>query len=179
MEYLIELEKMVGKNEAVVVDSSMRVTSRANWIRAATLVIEKDAYTLFPRPDGSVIRTPKFTMPFPLVVALNRYVAYVPPKSKTPNNYIKKSIILERDGYICQYCGKYGDTVDHILPESRGGLHSWENLCAACKKCNNNKSNRTPQEAGLNVPVIPKFYDVNRISKIQSSFYNALNEISF
>jgi 5-methylcytosine-specific restriction endonuclease McrA len=40
-------------------------------------------------------------------------------------------------------------TIDHIIPKSRGGSESWENLVAACTKCNNKKGNRTPDEAGM------------------------------
>lgn len=50
-----------------------------------------------------------------------------------------KEMILERDENICQYCGRYGDTVDHIKPKSEGGISSPINCVAACRKCNTNK----------------------------------------
>lgn len=64
----------------------------------------------------------------------------------------KKNIFL-RDGYTCQYCGRAFDrselSLDHILPQSRGGKDTWENLVAACKPCNGRKDDQTPEEAGM------------------------------
>ena len=57
--------------------------------------------------------------------------------------------ILERDQYICAYCGRKADTVDHIVPKSKGGTEADSNLVACCKRCNSKKSDRTPQEAGM------------------------------
>lgn len=57
--------------------------------------------------------------------------------------------ILERDGHTCQYCGKPGATVDHIMPRSRGGPDSWENCVCACGLCNRKKNNQTPKEANM------------------------------
>ncbi len=58
--------------------------------------------------------------------------------------------IYQRDGYTCQYCGSTEClTVDHVIPKSKGGLTRDDNLVTACRKCNNHKAARTPQEAGL------------------------------
>jgi 5-methylcytosine-specific restriction endonuclease McrA len=60
--------------------------------------------------------------------------------------------ILERDKYVCQYCGPDGNkatTIDHVLPKSRGGGSNPGNLVAACFKCNQKKGDRTPDEAGM------------------------------
>lgn len=73
--------------------------------------------------------------------------------------------IHERDHWTCAYCGRSVSktpaseallaTVDHILPSSRGGLSSWQNLVSACKECNNRKAARTPEEAGMMLRVEP------------------------
>lgn len=57
--------------------------------------------------------------------------------------------ILERDEYVCGYCGKKARTVDHIVPRSKGGDEHPDNLVAACKNCNNVKSNRSLKECGF------------------------------
>lgn len=57
--------------------------------------------------------------------------------------------ILKRDEYMCAYCGRKADTVDHVIPKSKGGDESDENLAACCKRCNMKKQNRTPKEAGM------------------------------
>ena len=77
-------------------------------------------------------------------------------------NYYPKTIpltrknLLRRDNYICQYCGIKNKpmTIDHILPKQRGGKDSWDNLVAACTKCNHKKNNRTPRES--NMPLLKK-----------------------
>ncbi|GGJ64415.1 HNH endonuclease [Virgibacillus salexigens] len=54
--------------------------------------------------------------------------------------------ILQRDKYTCCYCGRYGDTVDHIKPKSNGGISSFNNCICACKRCNKNKDNLSLDE---------------------------------
>ena len=61
-----------------------------------------------------------------------------------------KGGVYIRDGHRCAYCGAKGaDSIDHIIPASRGGLWTWENCVAACRDCNGRKRNRTPEEAGM------------------------------
>lgn len=85
-------------------------------------------------------------IPFPTIVRLLIYIR-VPYKKIV----LSRKNILRRDAYKCQYC-KRGDvplTIDHIVPKSKGGDDSWENLVAACVKCNNNKGDRSPDEAKM------------------------------
>jgi 5-methylcytosine-specific restriction endonuclease McrA len=61
---------------------------------------------------------------------------------------------------VCAYCGGPAQTVDHVLPKSRGGASSWLNLVAACFGCNRAKDDRTPAEAGMKLrvtPYVPRF----------------------
>lgn len=57
-----------------------------------------------------------------------------------------RQMILERDNYTCQYCGEYGDTIDHIIPKSKGGISSFKNCICACKRCNTKKGDLFPEE---------------------------------
>ena len=63
--------------------------------------------------------------------------------------------VLRRDSHRCAYCGAAASTIDHVLPRSRGGMDSWENLVACCLRCNNVKGDRTPQEMNWNLRFIP------------------------
>lgn len=85
----------------------------------------------------------------PSVIRLVDY-AVVPYKRPIPS----RRNIFVRDQYTCMYCGKKTKELEleHIIPRSRGGPSSWENLCAACRACNSRKDNRTPEEA--NMPLI-------------------------
>lgn len=58
-------------------------------------------------------------------------------------------VILERDSFLCRYCGDPANSVDHVTPKSRGGTEDHGNLVASCKTCNSKKNGRTPEEAGL------------------------------
>ena len=70
---------------------------------------------------------------------------------------LSRKNILRRDGHRCQYCGTTANlTLDHVMPKSRGGEDSWENLTTACIRCNNKKGNRTPEEAKLTILNLPK-----------------------
>jgi len=78
---------------------------------------------------------------------------------KIPNRIyrLSKRNIFARDNWTCQYCktklSTSNGTLDHIVPRSKGGESSWENLVTACKPCNSRKGNKTPNEAGMQLAV--------------------------
>jgi len=90
--------------------------------------------------------------PWPKVVRLVRYV--VASWMYRPAAYGREAV-LRRDLHRCAYCGERADTVDHLLPRSRGGTWTWMNTVAACRRCNNRKGNRTPHEAGMHLRFQP------------------------
>lgn len=65
---------------------------------------------------------------------------------KSEEDIIIKEEVLERDRYICYYCGKFGNTVDHLVPKSKGGEYTHDNLVCACQKCNCKKDNISEEE---------------------------------
>lgn len=79
-------------------------------------------------------------------------IRYYTPFFQKKLTYSRK-IILLRDQFMCQYCGYAGSykdmTIDHIIPQSLGGKHSFDNCVAACKDCNCSKGARTPEEANM------------------------------
>ncbi len=92
--------------------------------------------------------------PFPRPKVL-RLVRYVVMRWKHRRGQLcTKAAIKARDKH-CGYCGGAPDTVDHIVPRSRGGTLTWENAVAACLRCNHRKANRTPAEAGMTLLVTP------------------------
>jgi 5-methylcytosine-specific restriction endonuclease McrA len=93
-----------------------------------------------------VIHTATSSMLRPSVIRLLRYVVY--PYRKIT---LTRQNVFKRDGNACVYCGSKKDlTLDHVIPKSRGGRDSWENLVTCCQKCNAKKADRTPIEAGMN-----------------------------
>jgi len=92
--------------------------------------------------------------PLPRVLRLVRYVAMRWRYRREHAPACTKAGVRMRDGQ-CAYCGGPADTVDHVLPRSRGGASSWTNLVAACSPCNSRKANRTPAEAGMELLLTP------------------------
>lgn len=169
MENIKSLEKIVGTGRVAVVDSTMQFKDFVNWQRAVTMVVTDEAYTLIPNANGKLVRSPSISVELPLVVCLNRFVAYR-QNHIMDGQTVSKHTIRTRDKFICQYCDKRGRTIDHIYPKSRGGLNTWDNMCVACSKCNGEKGDRTPQEAGMRVPNIPKTVD----NEIQYAVYREI-----
>ena len=91
----------------------------------------------------------------PSVIRLLAY-RHIPQQSRA----LSRKNILLRDRNTCQFCGRLFPsselTLDHVLPRSRGGRSSWENLVACCYQCNNTKGDRTPEEAGLKLARRPR-----------------------
>ncbi|MCF4121419.1 HNH endonuclease [Antribacter sp. KLBMP9083] len=92
--------------------------------------------------------------PLPRVLRLVRYVAMRWLYKTNGAPACTKLGVKRRDG-ACVYCGGSAETVDHVLPRSRGGGSTWLNLVAACYACNSFKADRTPAEAGMLLHVTP------------------------
>jgi len=113
-------------------------------VRKAIVLLYLGKAELVAVKEGLQIRSVSTSYPFPSIVRLSMFVR-VPHKKII----LSRKNILRRDGHRCMYCGR-GDvplTVDHVLPISRGGDESWENLVTACVSCNNRKGDRTPEES--------------------------------
>ena len=88
--------------------------------------------------------------PWPRVLRLVRYVKTAFQYARSPA--WSKRGVLRRDAHRCAYCSGKADTVDHLLPQSRGGRNSWLNTVAACTRCNHAKANRTPARPACGWP---------------------------
>lgn len=92
--------------------------------------------------------------PLPRVLRLVRYVAMRWRYRAAGRPAVTKEGVKRRDGE-CAYCGGPAETVDHVVPRSRGGDSSWLNLVGACVPCNHRKADRTPLEAGMPLRLAP------------------------
>ncbi len=99
------------------------------------------------------VRSPTFEMKLPSVVSLKTYVQ----PAKYPA-FTRFNVFL-RDRFACQYCGDGDDlTFDHVIPRSKGGRTTWENVTTACSPCNLRKGGRLLRETGMHLrawPVVP------------------------
>jgi 5-methylcytosine-specific restriction endonuclease McrA len=100
------------------------------------------------------------TMHVPSVIRLLEY-RRIPHQTRA----LSRKNILMRDRYTCQYCHRACPaselTLDHVVPRSRGGETSWENLVACCHHCNNRKGNRTPDEANMRLARNPRPFSLH------------------
>ncbi len=110
--------------------------------------------------NGHDLHSAQITMNAPSVIRLMEY-RHIPHERRS----LSRKNILLRDQYTCQYCRKLFTpaelTLDHVLPRSRNGASTWENLVAACKKCNHKKGNQTPEEAGMRLLKRPRPFSLH------------------
>jgi 5-methylcytosine-specific restriction endonuclease McrA len=148
--------------------------------RAIRLVIDRKAEIL--EVDGArVFRSEHDAVPAPAVIRLVRFV-HVPRRFR---RQVTNTFLFARDGYCCQYCGRHRVelrgrdflTRDHVVPLSRGGLNSWENVVTACSPCNNRKGSHLSHELGmvpLHAPHEPNYVElvwaVRRITIVQAKY---------
>ncbi|NHQ59520.1 HNH endonuclease [Chlorobium sp. BLA1] len=133
------------RSKVLVLNSSYEPLTVCDAQKAVLLLFGGKAVSVTHNPDR-VIRTVSTSFPMPSIVRLTVFVR-VPYKRIMLN---RKNILL-RDAYQCQYCGRTDLplTIDHVVPRSRGGDYSWENLITACRRCNTKKGDKTPREADM------------------------------
>ncbi len=138
--------------------------------RKAIVLLFLGKAELLETSDGKLLHSVSMSMPFPSVLRLGFYVK-IPYK----NIILSRKNILRRDGHRCQFCGRsdIALTVDHVIPSSRGGEDTWENLVCACVRCNNRKGDRTPEEADM--PLRRKPMRPNHVTFIRQ-FVGTVNE---
>lgn len=128
-------------------------------VRRAVVLLLKEKAQLVEAAE-STLRSENQCLPCPLVIRLVAYIR-IPRRLCPP---VSRRAVLARDSHTCQYCGARPGrnllTVDHVVPRSRGGTKSWDNLVAACQPCNRRKGGRRPEEAGMRLlapPAPPKY----------------------
>jgi 5-methylcytosine-specific restriction endonuclease McrA len=101
--------------------------------------------------SGRLVRSERLALDEPSVVRLARYVQVPYPRHRAPN----RRGVLTRDAHVCQYCGAVAETIDHVVPRSRGGGHTWDNVVAACCRCNSSKRDRLLAETTMRLVRVP------------------------
>ncbi len=98
------------------------------------------------------VRSPSILISVPRCIRL-----HVSPERMWKMPPVSRKNLLRRDAHQCQYCGNRKNlTIDHIIPRSKGGKHTWNNVVIACVDCNSRKGNKTPTEAGMALATQPK-----------------------
>jgi len=113
--------------------------------RAIILMLAGRAETIATPDDPIIFHSASMEVEVPAIVRLHDMVK-LPTKVRTPP-LTRRSLLL-RDNYQCAYCLGYADTIDHVIPRSRGGKHVWTNVVAACRRHNMQKGDRLLEEIG-------------------------------
>jgi 5-methylcytosine-specific restriction endonuclease McrA len=151
-------------NQAVLVlNQNYEPLNICNVRRALVLVIGGKAEVLEQNLVG--IATSRDIYPAPTVIRLTYFIRRPRPRVK-----LTRREIFIRDHHTCQYCGTRGHdlTIDHVIPRSRGGMHTWDNVVAACRTCNHRKGGKSIAEARMalrNQPHEPRagaYYTIER-----------------
>ena len=117
--------------------------------RAIVLVLAEKAEPVDSADD--VVHAELISLAVPIVARLTRYVR-VPYPAQVP---LSRRAVFTRDGQTCVYCGSSATSIDHVVPRSRGGTHTWDNVVAACRRCNHTKADRSLAEMGWALPHPP------------------------
>jgi 5-methylcytosine-specific restriction endonuclease McrA len=144
----------VLQNSVVVFSKNYLPMSRINIKRAIALLVTGQAEPVdFSNTTGWQIRSPNIVLQVPehirLTISNPERMWKMPP--------VNRREVFRRDNHTCQYCGNTQSlTIDHVIPKSKGGPHSWDNVVAACEPCNSHKGDRTPHEANMTLKTRPK-----------------------
>lgn len=157
---------IVRKNSVLLLNADYTFLNTINMKRSLSLWARGKARIL--KSNGKKIH-PGMNITQPEVVILTDYI-HVPFECRQVK--LSREAIMLRDNFTCQYSGrklkKSEIQIDHIIPRSRGGKNTWDNLVVASDEMNNLKGNRTPEEAGLKLirkPFKPNITDL--LSNIQ------------
>lgn len=135
----------------LVLNQNYEPINVTNARRALTLVLSSKAEVLEIGEER--LNSPSTSVECPLVIRLQYMVRR--PHRRIP---LTRREVFLRDDYTCQYCGhRTRDlTLDHVVPRSKGGAHTWDNLVSACAPCNHKKGRRTVEQARMHLRSLPR-----------------------
>ena len=141
--------------DTLLLSQSFEPVEQVSWQRAMTLWIAGRVEVIEAYGDRRV-QSPSQAFEMPSIV---RYIRGRRPFRQTRVKFSKPTVHA-RDKGCCQYCSTplrlNESTFDHVIPRSRGGATSWENVVIACRPCNQKKGNKTPKEANMRLVASPK-----------------------
>jgi 5-methylcytosine-specific restriction endonuclease McrA len=122
-------------------------------VRRAVVLLLKEKAEVVERADWE-LHSANSTIARPVVI---RLVTYVRIPRDTHRRKITRRAVFARDNWTCQYCGARAQlTVDHVVPRSKGGGSTWDNIVASCAPCNRRKGDALPRQAGMHLRTQPR-----------------------
>ncbi|NKS87106.1 HNH endonuclease [Rhodococcus hoagii] len=143
----------LNKRRVLLLNATFEPLTALPARRAVVLMVCDKADAVHEDPLGPVIHSEGCSLQVPSVIRLRNYVR-VPYRSRVP---MTRAALMHRDRFRCGYCGNKAETIDHVVPRSRGGGHSWENCVACCAPCNHRKADKLLTELGwtLRTALVP------------------------
>ncbi|MFC8527652.1 HNH endonuclease [Nocardia sp. NPDC057227] len=140
------------KRRVLLLNATFEPLTALSARRAVVLLICGKADPVHQDPENPVVHSAEAAVAVPSVIRLRTYVR-VPYRARVP---MTRAALMHRDRYRCGYCGGKAETIDHVIPRSRGGEHSWENCVASCAPCNHRKADKMLSELGwvLRAPLV-------------------------
>ena len=135
---------------ALVLNASYEPLSVVSARRACVLVLTGKADTM--ESSDQVLHSERLAIEVPSVVKLRYYVKVAFGRRSA----LSRRGVFARDGHACQYCGGRAESIDHVHPRSRGGEHAWDNVVAACRRCNTLKRDRLLAETSMRLQSMPR-----------------------
>lgn len=135
----------LDRYRALLLDRAYRPVLALSWRRA--LLLELGGRVEVLEYYSRRVRTPSRDFPLPAVLRAPMRVDPAPGRVA-----LTRRNVMLRDGHSCVYCGASAGvklTIDHVVPRSRGGRSTWDNVVTACGPCNRRKGDRTPEELGI------------------------------
>jgi 5-methylcytosine-specific restriction endonuclease McrA len=127
-------------------------------VRRAVVLLLKEKAELIEHAEYE-LHSASSTMSRPMVI---RLVSYVRVPRDTHRRKITRRAVFARDNWTCQYCGARSNlTVDHVIPRSKGGSSTWDNIVASCAPCNRRKGSELPRQAGMELAQQPRVPNPN------------------
>ena len=146
------------QNPVLVLNASYEPINICGARRALVLVLKGVASA--EEETSLAVHSTRAALRLPSVIRLLEY-RRIPHQTRA----LSRKNILMRDRYTCQYCHRTLPsaelTLDHVVPRSRAGETTWENLVACCHPCNNRKGSRTPEEAGMKLARAPRPFSLH------------------
>ena len=140
-----------GPRRVLLLNATFEPLTALPLRRAVVLVVCDKAEVVHGDPAGLMLHSATSSLVVPSVIRLRTFVQ-VPYRARVP---MTRSALMRRDRYRCVYCGARAETIDHVVPRSRGGEHCWENCVACCKKCNHRKADQLLSELGWRLRMVP------------------------
>lgn len=139
---------MIGRS--LVLNASFEPLCVVSSRRALILFLDDKAEIV--HSTGFEFHSERASLPEPSVVRLRQYVK-VPRQTRVA---ITRRSVFARDGHRCQYCDAPAENIDHVIPRSRGGAHTWDNVVASCKRCNTVKEDYLLEETAFRLRRAPR-----------------------